>query len=270
MTARPSGVIAPLVTPMGFGPGVSEEGIDGQIQAVRPWVSGLMPCISSGEGWRLTQPQWRATVEATIRMADGLPVYAGCQASDWRTMERRALEAEQMGADAIVISIPARHGHSSTSTLLEKFGLLRRALGGPVVYYLESFVSGWDVGADLGVRICEELDAVAVKDSMRNAQLTSELLERLAGRTNVLQGWEDMLSPDLPVDGYVGPLALLSECTATLFSSDPQWVDIARETERFGVLDRDYIARVKAELHLRGLIPSAAEFPGVRGVAWDS
>jgi 4-hydroxy-tetrahydrodipicolinate synthase len=270
MTARPSGVIAPLVTPMGSGSGVSEEGIRGQIEAVRPWVSALMPCISCGEGWRLTHSQWRATVEATIRLADGLPVYAGCQATDWQSLQRRALEAQERGADAVVVSIPVHHGTSSTSSLLEKFGQLRRVLSGPVVYYWESFVSCWDVGVDLCVRICEELGAVAVKDSMRNAELTSMLLERLAGRTNVLQGWEDLLSPDLPVDGYVGPLALLSECTATLFSADPQWDDIAKQTERFGVLDRDYIARVKTELHRRGVVPSAAEFPGVHGVAWDS
>src|SRR5262249_5810584 len=139
----------------------------------------------------------------------------------------------------------------------------------PVVYYWESFISGRVVDACLCSRICDTLDAVAVKDSMHSSAATADLLGRLAGRTSVLQGWEDLLRAPLAIDGYVGPLALLSPTPGSVCSDSPQWAEIERESQRFGVLRPDYVARVKAELHARGVIPSAALFPGVPGVSCD-
>lgn len=269
MTAGPAGVIAPLVTPMALDGTVSRQGVRSQIEAIRTWVSGLMPCISSGEGWRLTPSQWRSMTGEAIESSGGLPVYAGCQAMDWAELERRVSWAEEMTAQAVVVSIPPRHGTCSDDELVARLKHVRSLTPIPIVYYWESFVSGRVVGPDLGIRICRELDAVAVKDSMRSTTLTQTLLAHLGGRVSVLQGWEDQLSPSLAVDGYVGPLALLSSTPGTAFSDDPQWAEIGLESERFGILDRDYIARVKAELRERGVIPSAAEFPGVPDVSWD-
>lgn len=270
MSIRPTGAIAPLATPVSGDGGVGAEGIRRQVDAVRPYISGLMPCISSGEGWRLTRTQWLTATRETLRSAAGLPVYAGCQATEWEEVESRARQAEDLGADAVVLSVPTRHGLTSNGELIARFSRIREQVDVPIVFYWESFISGWELDVAAGIRLCEVLGAVAIKDSMRDKALTRALTDHFAGSVSILQGWEDLLLPELPVDGYVGPLALLSSVAATVFTDEPRWDDIALESKRFGTLDRDYIARVKAELHRRGVFASAAEFPGVDGVDWDA
>ena len=269
MNIRPSGVIAPLVTPVDLGGDVSAEGMRRQVDAIRSQISGLMPCISSGEGWRLSSAQWLAAIEATMSSACGLAVYAGCQAVEWAELERRSLRAQELGADAVVLSLPCDHGMASNGAILARFARIRDLVNIPIVFYWESFISGRALDPDVGMRLCEELGAVAVKDSMRDRALTRLLIDRFAGGMSILQGWEDLLTPDLLVDGYVGPLALVSPVTATVFKDEPRWAAIPEEAGRFGTLGRDYISRVKTELHRRGVLPTAREFPGVRGVAWD-
>lgn len=261
MTARPVGVIAPLVTPADAFGSVSAVGVRRQVAYVRGWVDGLMPAISCGEGWRLTAEQWSTLIAATVEAADGLPVYAGCQALTWASMRARVIEAGNLGVDAVVLSLPIVEADRPDDALLDAFTELAALLRVPAVYYWESFVSRRDVSPTLCARICGILDAVAVKDSMRRPDATVALVAQLAGRVSVLQGWEDLLDADTGVEGYVGPLALLSDAPKSVFALQPRWADIREQTARYRLLESDYVAHVKAELCHRGVIPSAAEFP---------
>jgi 4-hydroxy-tetrahydrodipicolinate synthase len=260
VTEHPAGVVAPLVTPIGTSGEVSAEGIRLQIASIHRWVDGLMPAISCGEGWRLTTGQWTTTISTSVAASRGLPVYAGCQARTWDEMKTRAMAAGRMGADAAVVSVPAASQHLSDTALLRAFAELKDMLQIPVIYYWESFVSHRDVQPLLCSQICDTLEAIAVKDSMHQPESTLALIGHRAGRTTVLQGWEDLLHADLGVDGFVGPLALLSDVPRSVLAGCPRWDDIRELTERYGLLESDYVARVKAELYRRGVIPTAAEF----------
>lgn len=51
------GVVVPLVTPLGEGGAVVEEDVRRLVESVGDEATGLMPALSSGEGWRLSAEQ---------------------------------------------------------------------------------------------------------------------------------------------------------------------------------------------------------------------
>src|SRR5205807_47731 len=77
MTAPFEGVVVPLVTPLDANGDVSAAGVERLVGSVRDHAAALMPALSSGEGWRLSEDQWRAMVSRTVAAARGLPVFAG-------------------------------------------------------------------------------------------------------------------------------------------------------------------------------------------------
>ena len=113
------GVIVPLITPLTAEGAVCAASIERLIESVRPAAAGLVPTLSSGEGWRLTLSQWRDMVLWTRRFARGLPVLAGIElpttgevlerAQLVRDLQHDVLLARAAGADrARVLAAVAR------------------------------------------------------------------------------------------------------------------------------------------------------------------
>ena len=73
------GVMVPLVTPLCGDGSVCPASVERLVASVRPAATGLIPALSSGEGWQLDVAQWRDMVTLTRRFAGGLPVLAGIE-----------------------------------------------------------------------------------------------------------------------------------------------------------------------------------------------
>ncbi|MGW0901328.1 dihydrodipicolinate synthase family protein, partial [Streptomyces goshikiensis] len=68
-----SGTIVPLMTPLNDDETVDERSTARLIDHVRSEVSGLMPALTSGEGWKLDERQWTDIVTYTVRHSGALP-----------------------------------------------------------------------------------------------------------------------------------------------------------------------------------------------------
>jgi dihydrodipicolinate synthase/N-acetylneuraminate lyase len=246
------GVYAPLATLVDPQGRVLAGDMGRQIDAIRGWVSGLMPGIGCGEGIHLDDDQWRAVLLATLSASGDLPVFMGVQAPTWQVARRRTVAAAEEGVDGVVVGIPAEESHAGMGRVLHECTQLARECPVDMVFYWESFISSAELSGEDAARVCAALGAMSVKDSMRNPAASAALRECRPG-ISLLEGWEDLLLADHPLDGYVGPLALLTAAPATLFTDEPDWERCLREAHEYGVLEEDYVSRVKWELHARGI-----------------
>ncbi len=80
----------PPVTPPCGHDKVCASSVERLIDSVRPAASGLIPALSSGEGWQLDEAQWRDMVSLTRRFARWLPVLAGIELPTTREAIERA------------------------------------------------------------------------------------------------------------------------------------------------------------------------------------
>jgi 4-hydroxy-tetrahydrodipicolinate synthase len=251
------GVLAALVTPLTGSGEVSVPDVTRLAGTLRPYVDGLVPALSTGEGWALSDRQWQQMVEATVRAADGLPVLAGALRPTTAETLRRARAAARLDVDAVVATTP--YGRDvSQEEMYRHYASLGEQAGVPVVVYHESQLSGNSLETKTLLRICALPGVVAVKDSAGDPAATRRLLAAGPG-VPVLQGLEHLCLECGDVDGYVLALANVEPevCAALLARPTADLADrVAVAVERYGLDRPDWYRALKAELYRRSVLTS--------------
>ncbi|MGW7408991.1 dihydrodipicolinate synthase family protein [Streptomyces sp. NPDC054833] len=256
------GLVVALVTPVTDTGDVSEDGVARLVATLRPHADALLPALSTGEGTRLTDRQWRTMVAATVRYADGLPVFAGILRPTTAEVAARARTAEELGAAAVVATTPYGPGVRQED-MVRHFTDLTRATALPVIVYHESWVSGNALDRDTLLRICALPGIAAVKDSAGDPRATRELIAAHPG-VPVLQGLEHLLLECGPLDGCVVALGNVEPGLCRALLGEPSAADAVRLTEacaRHGLDRDDWYLTLKTELHRRGVLEAAREVP---------
>ncbi|MBP2702655.1 dihydrodipicolinate synthase family protein [Microbispora sp. RL4-1S] len=254
-----SGTIVPLVTPLAESGAVSEQSVRRLVESLRHHVTALMPALSTGEGWKLSERQWHDVVAYSVRHSGGLPVLAGAQAPTTEEVVERARSARALGAAAVAVTTPFKPGLSQEE-IYDHYRTLREAVPIPLFVYNEKALSGNQIELETLLRICRLPDVVGIKESSGSAEFTRALVAADPGAP-VFEGWENLLYEAAGVGGFIGPLAnlepyLCNEMLAT--PSEELQAEINAVCERYGVFRDDWYAHVKKELHRRGLIESPA------------
>jgi 4-hydroxy-tetrahydrodipicolinate synthase len=121
------GTIVPLVTPLEENGAVCERSVRRLINSVRDQVTALMPALSTGEGWKLSEHQWQKMVTYIRKYAEGLPVLAGIQLKETADVIARARVAMGFGVDAVVVMPPFRD-NASQDEIYEHYRKFRSAV----------------------------------------------------------------------------------------------------------------------------------------------
>lgn len=250
-----SGTIVPLVTPLDASGVVSRSDVDSLVDYVRDDVTGLMPTLSTGEGEKLSERQWRDMVEATVAHARGLPVLAGILLPETGQVVRRARLAAELGVDAMVVSTPF-DPNLSQDEIYRHYEILREAVDVPLFVYNEAEKSGNDIELETLLRIFRLPDVVGIKESSGSAEVTRRLVEA-DHQVPVFEGWENLILEARGITGFIGPLANLEPGVCTRMLADPspeRQHEIDELCKRFGLFDDDWYRSVKKELSSRGVI----------------
>src|SRR3954470_1512751 len=73
------GVFVPLVTPLDDTGAVCRQSVRQLVACSHAIASGYLPCLTSGEGWLLSQRQWEAMVGCTLEVAPRGSVIVGIE-----------------------------------------------------------------------------------------------------------------------------------------------------------------------------------------------
>ncbi|MBP2328748.1 4-hydroxy-tetrahydrodipicolinate synthase [Kibdelosporangium banguiense] len=250
-----SGTIVPLITPLDMDTRVDTASVARLIESVHRDVAGLMPTLSSGEGWKLSETQWRDMVAATCEHSRGLPVLAGIQLPETGQVIERARLAKELGVDAVVVTTPFQ-ADISQDEIFAHYQALRAAVDIPLFIYNEAAVSGNTIELETLLRIFALPGVVGIKESSGSAELTRRIV-RADHTVPVFEGWENLLLEAHGVAGFIGPLANLEPqlCNAMLVDPTPERQATIDETcRRYGVFEDDWYRLVKQELCKRKVI----------------
>ncbi|AEW92766.1 MULTISPECIES: dihydrodipicolinate synthase family protein [Streptomycetaceae] len=253
------GVTVALVTPLTGAGEVGRRDVARLVASVRPHVDALLPALSTGEGWALSDRQWHDMVEATVGCADGLPVLAGIEVATTHGTVRRARAAARLGARAVAATTP--YGADvSQDEMYRHYARIADASGLPVVVYHESEISRNTIAFDTLLRICRLPSVVAVKDSAGDPLATRRLIAARPG-VGVLQGLEHLVTSTPGVDGYVMALANLEPGLCAAMYRAPcaeRAAELAAACARHGLDRPDWYRAVKSELRRRSILTSDA------------
>ncbi len=252
-----AGVLVPLATPLNESGEVSTTCVGALIESVRPYAGGLLPGLSTGEGWRLSKHQWTDMLAATVEHARDLPVIAGVLLADATKIADRLLDvSERLHAVAVA---PPFHRAAKQDDIYAHFSVLRSATTTPIVIYNESQLSGANMNVKTMRRVCELGHVAAIKDSSGRIDVSRELAATTG--VPVFQGSEQLLTASTSLAGSAVALANLEPrlCAAAQQRSSATTAgDVAHAVRCHGLDGPDWYAHVKRELVRRNVIRASA------------
>ncbi len=248
------GIIPPLVTPIDTNGNVNEESVRKLIEFVSHYSSALMPTLSSGEGWALSDKQFEDMIKFTIKNSH-LPVFAGVEFKTTEAVIEKAKIAKSLGVDAVVITTPFKK-NISQQEIYEHFLRVRDEVDISVFIYNEEAISGNSISFATMVNLCKLGNIIGIKEASGSAEFTQELVKAKLN-VPIFQGWEHLCFESKGVGGYILPLSNLEPKLCSEMLQHPT-LEKQREIDTFcnkyNLTSKDWYARLKKELHKRGII----------------
>jgi len=251
-------VFVPLITPISVEGEVCGASVARLIASLRHSAAGFIPCLTSGEGWRLTEMQWSAMLALTLEHAGSTPVVVGIEQPSTAQVLPYAEKASRLGASGIMLTSPFGKSVDQDS-IFKHYQQIHDAVDLDIYIYNESSLSGNETSFDTLLSIAALPRVAGIKDSAEKIRDVNEIRALQERNVKYFAGWEHHLGIGLPIDGCVVSLANLEPTLCRLgvaCENDVVKTEVQRLTDTYQLLSEDWYAHVKAELYSRGIISS--------------
>ncbi len=230
-------------------------------------VDGVTILGVLGESNRLNDEERHSLIETAVAvLRKRVPIIAGTSASGTRTVEYLSRMAQDLGADAVMVT-PSREAVPSEDRIAESYQRIAQAITIPIV--LQDHPGSNDVHMPVGfiARLVASTPAIACikEEAVPTAPKIRQLREALAGRpTTILSGLGGLYAPfDLEAGcdglntGFAFPEVLQAIVAA---SREGDWMRVHHIYARFAALivfeQQPGVAIRKEILRRRGLLAS--------------
>jgi 4-hydroxy-tetrahydrodipicolinate synthase len=169
-------------------------------------VPGIIMLGTTGEFVAVSDEERREIIETTVRHIDGrIPVLAGSMAASTKEAVRRSVEAEELGADGLMI-LPPFYYTPTDDEIFRYFEAISEAVQVPIMLYNNPVTSNVDMSAALVARMAKAFDNVRyIKESSQDIARVRDVIEASDGLMNVYAGERVVDSYLLGAVGYVNP-----------------------------------------------------------------
>ncbi len=195
------GAYVALITPFDDNGCLDEEAYRQLIRIqIKRGIRGLVPCGSTGEAATLTPEERRRAIEIACEESRGeVAVIAGVGANaTWKAVEL-ALEAENLGADALLVLAPY-YNKPTPEGIYQHFRAVARASRLPIVVYNIPGRTGVNIAPQTIARMARDMPTIiAVKESSGALDQVSEILTLTKPDFTVLSGDDSLTLPMLSV-----------------------------------------------------------------------
>ena len=202
------GIFAALVSPMTDGEELDERRLAEMVEFLvgDAGIHGVIPLGSTGEYYALSAEERERVVRITLEVAAGrVPVVVGTNAGSTRDAIGFSRQAEQMGADGVMLAAPY-YSLPTDDELFEHFRMTAESIGLPVMLYNYPGRTGVDMRPELIERLAQ-LDGIRyVKESSGEVNRMSEIIRRCGEQITVFCGCDTgaLEAFVLGVTGWVG------------------------------------------------------------------
>ena len=193
---QPKGVYTALVTPFTKSNEVNEKVLRELINfLIEKGVSGLVPVGTTGEFVYLSEEERKKVVEIVVDEVNGrVPVIAGTGASSTLDAIKFTKQAEDIGADAVLVVAPY-YLRGADKGDYQHFYELANSTSLPIILYNIPQCTGGFLRREVVEDLADLENIVGIKDSSGSLPYLMELLEKVGDRINVLVGYDEVVLP---------------------------------------------------------------------------
>jgi len=251
-------ILIPLITPLNQNRRVCEDSVRALIDRSKNHTTGYVPCLTSGEGWKLTEEQWSDMLQYTRLHAPSHDVIVGIEKSTTSEVVHYAKLAEKFLANGIIITSP--FGESiSQDEIYQHYKTIHDRSDLRIYIYNESELSKNTTGTDTLLKISKLPNVVGIKESSNSAEFDSIRNQLKKQSVRIYQGWEDNIVDDELADGNICSLSNLYPALcleAATQPSDYLKTEIEHLCKDHQIFSENWYAHIKDYLSETGVIAS--------------
>ncbi len=204
------GVATALVTPMYEDGSINFDRlrtlIDEQIEAGIP---ALVICGTTGESATMTLEEHSEVIKVAVEHAAGrVKIIAGAGSNDTACAANLAVEAEEVGADALLLVTPY-YNKATQKGLFEHYKYIAEKVSLPIILYNVPSRTGCSIKPETYAKLAEIDNIVAIKEA--NGDISSVVKTRLlcGDKLDIYSGNDDQIIPIMALGGK-GVISVLS------------------------------------------------------------
>lgn len=169
-------------------------------------VPGIIMLGTTGEFVTISDDERQQLVEETVQHINGrIPVLVGTMAASTKEAVRRSVQAEELGADGLMI-LPPFYYTPTDDEIFRHYAAISEAVQVPIMLYNNPVTSNVDMSAKLVARLARAFENVRyIKESSQELGRVRDVLEASDGLINVFAGERVVDSYLLGAVGYVNP-----------------------------------------------------------------
>ena len=173
-------------------------------------TDAIIVCGTTGESSTLTHEEHLEVIRYCVETVAGrIPVVAGTGSNCTDTAVYLSVEAEQAGADGLLLVSPY-YNKATQNGLYAHFKKVAEAVKLPILLYNVPSRTGCNIQPETVVRLCRDVEnIVGVKEASGNISQIAKLFSLADGCVDVYSGNDDQIVPLLSLGGK-GVISVLS------------------------------------------------------------
>ncbi len=232
-----------IVTPFLADGSIDYEGLAQNIEyQIQNGTDAIIICGTTGESSTMTDEEHLECIRFTVEKTNHrIPVVAGTGSNDTRYACKLSKEAQEVGADALLLVTPY-YNKTSQAGLIAHFTAIADSVDIPIILYNIPGRTGVNIDVPTMAALAKHPNIVAVKEASGNLSYTVKVIEACGTELDVYSGNDDIIVPMMAV-GAKGVISVLSNV-------------IPKETHELTklCLDNDFVSAGKLQIHYLDLV----------------
>jgi len=174
-------------------------------------TQAIIICGTTGESSTMTDDEHKECIRFAVeKAAKRVPVIAGTGSNDTSYAISLSKEAEELGADALLLVTPY-YNKTSQAGLIAHFNAIADSVDIPIILYNIPGRTGINIAIDTYVELGKHRNIVAVKEASGNISYLAQLAAACSDTLDIYSGNDDMIVPVMSLGGK-GVISVLSNC----------------------------------------------------------
>ncbi|MDE7289570.1 MAG: 4-hydroxy-tetrahydrodipicolinate synthase [Oscillospiraceae bacterium] len=172
-------------------------------------TDAIVVCGTTGESATMTDEEHVECIRYCVdRVNKRVPVIAGTGSNDTKYAVDLSVEAEKLGADALLVVTPY-YNKTSQRGLIAHFTAIADSVNIPIILYNVPSRTGVNITLDTYDVLANHKNIVAVKEASGNISAIAKIVEKCGDRLDVYSGNDDQIVPIMSLGGK-GVISVLS------------------------------------------------------------
>ncbi len=199
-----------IVTPMNADGSINYDGLGKLIDFnIDNQTDALLICGTTGESSTMTDEEHKECIRYAVeRVAKRVPVIAGTGSNDTAYAIELSKEAEELGADAVLVVTPY-YNKTSQAGLIAHFTAIADSINIPIILYNIPCRTNVNIEIDTFVELAKHPNIVAVKEAGGNINYFAKIIEACGDSLDVYSGDDGMTVPVMSIGGK-GVISVIS------------------------------------------------------------